>query len=216
MVVDVDAGITDIAVISLANTVHRRTVPIAGDVLDAALAAYVRREHQLLIGERSAERIKIQVRSALPDSQGWSINVKGRCLIEGIPREVALCDCEIRDALSAPVREIVIAPRDTRKRRPPDVSAGLMETGILLTGADQRSCGIWTNSSARHAGFPSWLRRIPSHPLSSVWLINSSVSVGAIGVDSSTRRDSPAALLNEITPTNRLMRNATASRADSP
>lgn len=134
MVVDIGAGITDIAVISLANRVHGRTIPVAGDEMDAAIAAHVRGRHQLLIGERTAERIKIQLGSAMPGPQAWSMKVKGRCLTDGIPREVSLCDSEILDALSAPVHRIVIAIREVLEQAPPELSADLMETGILITG----------------------------------------------------------------------------------
>lgn len=134
MVVDVGAGVTDIAVISLANTVETRTIKVAGDEMDAAIAAYVRKKHQLLIGERTAERIKIQVGSALPVTGHLSVRVKGRCLIHGIPREVALSDGEIREALAAPVHQIVMAIREVLEQAPPELSADLVETGILLTG----------------------------------------------------------------------------------
>lgn len=134
MVVDVGAGVTDIAVISMANTVQTRTVAVAGDEMDAAVAAYVRGKHQLLVGERTAERIKIHVGSALPVSEALSVNVKGRCLVQGIPREVALCDCEIREALSAPIHQIIMGIREVLEQAPPELSADLVDTGILLTG----------------------------------------------------------------------------------
>ena len=134
MVVDIGAGVTDIAVISLANTILGRTVPVAGDEMDAAIAAYVRGKHQLLVGERTAERIKIQVGSALPEPDALSVKVKGRCLVRGIPREVALCDCEVREALSVPLHQILIAIREVLEQAPPELSADLVETGILLTG----------------------------------------------------------------------------------
>jgi rod shape-determining protein MreB len=155
MVVDIGAGVTDIAVISLANRVNGRTLPVAGDEMDAVIVAYVRAKHQLLIGERTAERIKIQVGSALPGSEVRNINVKGRCLIGGVPREIALCDSEIRDALSAPVDRIVIAIREVLEQAPPELSADLMETGILLTGGSallrdldkriSKECGLPVN-----------------------------------------------------------------------
>jgi rod shape-determining protein MreB len=152
MVVDIGAGITDIGVISLGNTVHGGTIPIAGDEIDAAIAAYVRAKHQLLIGERTAERIKIQIGSALADSEVRSVNAKGRCLIEGIPRGVVLRDSEIREALSAPVHQIVNRIRNVLEKTPPELSADLVETGILLTGGSAllrdldkivtRECGL--------------------------------------------------------------------------
>jgi rod shape-determining protein MreB len=166
MIVDIGAGVTDIAVISLANTVQARTVPIAGDEMDAAIAAYVRGKHQLLVGERTAERIKIQVGSALPGPEALSVNVKGRCLVHGIPREVALCDCEIREALSAPVHQIVIAIREVLEQAPPELSADLVETGILLTGGSALLRNLDRRIS-EECGLPV---RVAQDPLSSVIL----------------------------------------------
>ena len=134
MVVDVGAGVTDIAVISMANSIRTRTIPVAGDEMDAAIAAYVRGKHQLLIGERTAERIKIQAGSALPLSDTLSVKVTGRCLVHGIPREVALCDGEIRETLSAPIRQIIMAIGEVLEQAPPELSGDLVENGILLTG----------------------------------------------------------------------------------
>lgn len=176
MVVDIGAGITDVAVISLANRVHGRTIPVAGDEMDAAIAAHVRGRHQLLIGERTAERIKIQLGSATRGPQAWSMKVKGRCLIDGIPREVSLCDSEILDALSAPVHRIVIAIAD------------LMETGILITGGSALLRDLDKRIS-KECGLPV---TIAPDPLSSVIngsLESSSDSGTAIGVDSRTRPD---------------------------
>jgi rod shape-determining protein MreB len=151
MIVDIGAGVTDIAVISLANTVQARTVPIAGDEMDAAIAAYVRGKHQLLVGERPEALI---------------VNVKGRCLVHGIPREVALCDCEIREALSAPVHQIVIAIREVLEQAPPELSADLVETGILLTGGSALLRNLDRRIS-EECGLPV---RVAQDPLSSVIL----------------------------------------------
>ncbi len=166
MVVDVGAGVTDIAVISMANTVQTRTIPIAGDEMDTAVAAYVRGKHQLLVGERTAERIKIQIGSALPVSESLSAKVKGRCLVHGIPREVALCDCEIRDALAAPVHRIVMAIREVLEQAPPELSADLVETGILLTGGSALLRNLDRRISAEF-GLPV---TVAPDPLSSVIL----------------------------------------------
>lgn len=93
-----------ITVTSLPRTVFGRSIPVAGDEMDAAIATYVWREHQLPVGGSTTERIKIPVGSELPGPEARCVNVKGRCLVHGIPREIALCDGEIRDALSPPVQ----------------------------------------------------------------------------------------------------------------
>lgn len=134
MVVDIGAGVTDIAVISLANSIQARTVPVAGDDMDAAIIACVRATHQLIIGERTAERVKIHIGSALAGPETASIEIKGRCMSRGVPREVVLCDGEIREALAAPVEQIVAAIRETLEQAPPELAADLIGTGILLTG----------------------------------------------------------------------------------
>lgn len=134
MVVNIGAGVTGIAIISLANIVHARAIRVAGDDMDAAITAHVRAAHQLVIGERTAERLKIQIGSALPGDEELSMRIKGRCIAQGIPREVTIRDSEIREALSTPVRRIANAIREALEQAPPELSADLVETGIVLTG----------------------------------------------------------------------------------
>src|SRR5215210_3318263 len=111
MIVDIGGGTTDIAVISLAGVVYSRSVRIAGNAMDDAIANYVRKEHNLLIGERTAERIKLELGSAAPPVKQQQMEVKGRHLLEGKPTTVVLNDGQIREALSEPVRQIVQAVR---------------------------------------------------------------------------------------------------------
>ena len=112
MIVDIGGGTTDIAVISLAGIVYSRSVRVAGNAMDEAIINYVKREHDLLIGERTAERIKIELGSAAPLSERREMEVKGRHVLEGKPTTVTLHDGQIREALAEPVRQIVQAVRD--------------------------------------------------------------------------------------------------------
>jgi rod shape-determining protein MreB len=102
--------------------------------MDDAIAAYVRREHNLLIGERTAERIKMEIGSASPLDEPRTIEVKGRHQLEGRPRTITLCDGEVREALAEPVRQIVQAVRDALERIPPELSADVFDRGIVLSG----------------------------------------------------------------------------------
>jgi rod shape-determining protein MreB and related proteins len=134
MVVNIGAGVTDVAVISLGNTVYARATRIAGDDIDAAIVAEVRAAHQLVIGEPTAERLKIQIGSAVSNHQELTLAVKGRCLTKGIPREVTIRGCEVRDAISTPLERIMGAIREALEQAPPELTADLIETGIVLTG----------------------------------------------------------------------------------
>jgi rod shape-determining protein MreB len=134
MIIDIGGGTTDIAVISLAGTVYGRSLRVAGNALDDAIVQYMKKTHNLLIGERTAEQIKCQVGSAAPLDLALSMEVKGRHLLEGVPRTVTITDGEVRDALTEPIRIIVQAVRDALERVPPELSADLYDRGVVLTG----------------------------------------------------------------------------------
>jgi len=134
MIVDIGGGTTDIAVISLAGVVYSKSVRVAGNAMDDAIAQYVKREHDLLIGERTAERIKIELGSAAPLIERREMEVKGRHVLEGKPTTVLLHDGQVREALSEPVRQIVQAVRDCLERIPPELSADVYDRGIVLSG----------------------------------------------------------------------------------
>jgi len=134
MVVDIGGGTTDVAVISLAGVVYSRSVRVAGNAMDDAIINHVKRQHNLLIGERTAEDIKMKIGSALPLDDEQSMEVKGRHLLEGRPKTITLTDTEVRDALSETVREIVRAVRDGLEQIPPELSADVYDRGIVLTG----------------------------------------------------------------------------------
>jgi len=134
MVVDIGGGTTDIAVISLAGVVYGKSVRIAGNELDEAIIQYVRKVHNLLVGERTAEQIKIDIGSAYPLDKPLTMEVKGRHITEGKPKTVTMDDEEIRKALSEPVRAIVQSVHDALERIPPELSADIFDRGIILTG----------------------------------------------------------------------------------
>ena len=134
MVVDIGGGTTDVAVISMSGIVYSRSVRVAGNEMDEAIISYLKRKYNLLIGERTAEQIKIQVGSAYKLDQPISMEVKGRHLIEGVPRMVVVNDSEIREALSDCVDTIVNAIRVALERTPPELSADISDCGIVLTG----------------------------------------------------------------------------------
>jgi rod shape-determining protein MreB len=134
MVVDVGGGTTDIAVISLSGIVYSRAVRVAGNEMDEAITQFIKRRYNLLIGERTAEQIKIELGSAFELEETLSMEVRGRNLIEGIPKTIIISDAEIREALADSVATIVNAVRVALERTPPELSADIVERGIVLTG----------------------------------------------------------------------------------
>jgi rod shape-determining protein MreB len=134
MVVDIGGGTTDVAVISLSGIVYSRSVRVAGNEMDNAIMQYLKRKYNLLIGERTAEAIKIQVGSAYPLDKPLTMEIKGRNLIEGVPKTLAIDDSEIREALSECVATIMNAIRVALERTPPELSADISDRGIVLTG----------------------------------------------------------------------------------
>lgn len=134
MVVDIGGGTTDIAVISLSGIVYSRSVRLAGNEMDDAITQYIKRKYNLLIGERTAEQIKIEIGSAYPLDEPLTMEIKGRNLIEGIPKTLVITDEEIREALSECVGTIVNAVRVALERTPPELSADIVDKGIVLTG----------------------------------------------------------------------------------
>jgi rod shape-determining protein MreB len=134
MVVDIGGGTTDIAVISLAGVVYGKSVRVAGNELDEAIILHARKAHNLLIGERTAEEIKIAIGSAAELDETLTMEVKGRHISEGRPVTVTMNDAEVRRALGEPVRAIVQAVHDALERIPPELSADIFDRGIILTG----------------------------------------------------------------------------------
>ncbi len=134
MIVDIGGGTTDVAVISLAGTVYSRSVRVAGNEMDIAIIQYLKRKYNLLIGERTAEQIKIEIGSAFPLKEEIRMEIKGRDLVEGVPKTLTISDEEIREALAETVAAIVEAVRMALERTPPELSADIMDKGIVLSG----------------------------------------------------------------------------------
>ena len=142
MIVDVGGGTTEVAVISLAGIVESRSIRYGGDGMDAAIAQYMKRAYSLLIGERTAEQLKIEVGSAYRLEEELTIQVKGRDLMGGLPKTVTITSEEIREALMDPVTRIVEAVRVTLERCPPELSSDLIDHGIVLTGGGSLLRGL--------------------------------------------------------------------------
>ncbi len=134
MIVDIGGGTTDVAVISLAGIVYSKSVRVASNEMDEAIIQYIKRKYNLLIGERTAEAIKIEIGSAYPLDEPISMEIKGRDLVEGIPKTLNLTDAEVREALAETVGIILDAVRVALERTPPELSADIMDKGIVLTG----------------------------------------------------------------------------------
>src|SRR5579859_7505959 len=134
MIVDIGGGTTEVAVISLAGIVMSKSIRVGGDKMDEAIVSHIKRKYNLLIGERTAEDIKKQIGSAYPMDEVMNVEVKGRDLVAGVPKTLNINSDEIRDALSEPVNAIVEAVRVVLERTPPELSADIVDRGIVLSG----------------------------------------------------------------------------------
>ena len=136
MVVDIGGGTAEVAVISLGDIVTSCSVRVAGDKFDESIISYVKKKYNLLIGERTAEQIKISIGSAFPDDEvdQKTIDIKGRNLVDGLPKNVSISALEVREALTDPLSIIVDAIKSTLEKTPPERSADIIDHGIMLTG----------------------------------------------------------------------------------
>jgi rod shape-determining protein MreB and related proteins len=134
MIIDIGGGTTEVALISLSGIVFSRSVRVAGDELDEAIAGYMKRAYNLMIGERTAEEIKIKIGSAYPMEKEVSMEVKGRDLVAGLPKTLTITSQEVREALLEPISTIVESVRVTLERCPPELSADLVDRGLVLAG----------------------------------------------------------------------------------
>jgi len=134
MIVDIGGGTTEVAVISLGGIVYSRSVRVAGDKFDEAIVQYIKRKYSLLIGERTAEQIKLSIGCAYPFEEEKSYEVKGRDLISGAPKTIEVTSEEIRDALMEPVSAVVDAINTALERTPPELAADIVDNGIILAG----------------------------------------------------------------------------------
>ncbi|MEQ1823952.1 MAG: rod shape-determining protein [Fimbriimonadaceae bacterium] len=166
MIVDIGGGTTEVAMISLAGIVHSRSIRVAGDEIDEAISAYVRRAYNLYIGDRTAEQTKIDIGSAYVLEQELSIQVRGRDLVSGLPRSAVISSDEVRMAIQEPLNQIVEAVKLTLEATPPELAADCMHQGIVLAGGGALLRGIDQLISSE-TGMPVW---IANDPLSCVVL----------------------------------------------
>jgi rod shape-determining protein MreB len=136
MVVDIGGGTTEIAVLSLGGIVYGNSVRIGGDKMDEAIINYIRKNHNLLVGDTTAEKIKKEIGAAINSGkgEGRSMSIKGRDLVKGVPKEIKITESQIVDSLSEPVTAIVEAVKFTLENTPPELSADIVDKGIVMTG----------------------------------------------------------------------------------
>jgi rod shape-determining protein MreB len=142
MVVDIGGGTSEVAVISLGGIVTSRSVRVAGDAFDSAIIQYIRRKHNLLIGDRTAEDIKLAIGSAYEYENEQPIDVRGRNLVDGLPKNISIEPYEIREALADSVESVVEAIKTTLEKTPPELSADIIDHGIMLTGGGAMLRGL--------------------------------------------------------------------------
>jgi rod shape-determining protein MreB and related proteins len=134
MVVDIGGGTTEVAIISLAGIVYSQSVRVGGDKMDEAIIGYMKRKYNLLIGEQTAERVKMTIGTAYPEERVDTMEVKGRDMLAGMPKTIVVNSAEIREALSEPINAIVEAVMLALEKTPPELSADIVDKGIVLTG----------------------------------------------------------------------------------
>jgi rod shape-determining protein MreB len=142
MIVDIGGGTTEVAVISLGGIVTSKSIRIGGDELDDAIIQWVKKEYSLMLGERTAEQVKMAIGSAWPYADEPAAEVRGRDLISGLPKTIVLSSAEIREAIEEPVEAFVDAVKYTLDKTPPELAADIMERGIVLAGGGALLRGI--------------------------------------------------------------------------
>lgn len=134
MIVDIGGGTTEVAVISMAGIVFGQSIRIAGNEMDNAIIQYIKRKYNLLIGERTAEQVKIEIGSAYPLEKELTMEIKGRDLVEGVPKTITITDTEVREALEVSVNAILDTVKIALERTPPELAADLVDKGLIMTG----------------------------------------------------------------------------------
>lgn len=166
MIIDIGGGTTEVAIISLAGIVCSRSVRVGGDEMDEAIIQYMKRSYNLMIGERTAEQIKMEVGAAVPLDEPLTIDVKGRDLVAGLPKTLTVNSEEIREALAEPVSTIVESVRVSLERCPPELSADLVDSGIVMVGGGSLLRGL-DKLLSKETGLPV---NVADDPLSAVAL----------------------------------------------
>ena len=160
MIVDIGGGTTEVAVISLGGVVASRSIRVAGDELDAAIVSFIKRKYNLLIGERTAEDIKIEIGSAYPADVEETMEIKGRNLLNGLPENITVSASEIRDSLAEPLSKIIESIKIALEKTPPELSSDIIEQGITLAGGGAMLKGLDTLIN-RETGMPVYIAEFP-------------------------------------------------------
>jgi rod shape-determining protein MreB len=166
MVVDIGGGTSEVAVISLGGIVTSRSLRIAGDEFDQSIVNYIKREYNLMIGERTAEEIKVTIGAAYPKLSEETMNIRGRDMVSGLPKNINITSSEITEALKDPVNSIIDAIKYTMERTPPELASDIMDRGIMLTGGGALLSGL-DKLIAKEIGIPV---NIAENPLDCVAL----------------------------------------------
>ena len=160
MVVDIGGGTSEVAVISLGGIVVSQSIRVGGDELDEAIINYVKREYKLLIGQQTAEEVKLEIGSAYPMAEEVQAEIRGRDMVSGLPKTVMLTSEEIRGALEEPVSQIIDAVKETLDRTPPELASDIMDRGIMLAGGGSLLQGF--EERLRHeTQMPAYLAESP-------------------------------------------------------
>jgi len=160
MIVDIGGGTSEVAVISLGGIVSSRSVRCAGDEFDSAIINYIKKKYNLLIGERTAENIKLEIGSAFPSEKETSMEIKGRNLLNGLPENININSAEIRDALVEPLARVIDAIKATLEETPPELSADIIDQGITLAGGGALLRGL-DKLINRETGMPVYIAEYP-------------------------------------------------------
>ena len=160
MVVDIGGGTSEVGIVSLGDIVASCSVRVAGDKFDEAIITYIKKKYNLLIGERTAEDIKIDIGSAFPYENEGSVMVKGRNLVDGLPKNIRVTAAEVREALKDPLMTIIDAILDTLEKSPPELSADIIDNGIMLTGGGALLRGM-DKLVAEQTGMPVMIAERP-------------------------------------------------------
>ena len=160
MIVDIGGGTSEVAVVSLGGIVSSRSVRCAGDSFDAAIINFIKKKYNLLIGERTAENIKLEIGSAFPSENEETMEIKGRNLLNGLPENITISSAEIRDALVEPLSKVIDAIKATRESTPPELAADIIDQGITLAGGGALLRGL-DKLINRETGMPVYIAEYP-------------------------------------------------------
>ena len=160
MIVDIGGGTSEVAVVSLGGIVASRSVRCAGDAFDAAIINFIKKKYNLLIGERTAENIKLEIGSAFPSENEETMEIKGRNLLNGLPENITISSAEIRDALVEPLSKVIDAIKTTLEATPPELAADIIDQGITLAGGGALLRGL-DKLINRETGMPVYITEYP-------------------------------------------------------